>query len=58
MRWPLSPSMTSVALTAVPIVKEVYIEAAPEVVFEFLIDPKKVALWLGPVAELEPYRGE
>jgi uncharacterized protein YndB with AHSA1/START domain len=50
--------MTSVALTAVPIVKEVYIEAAPEVVFEFLIDPKKVALWLGLVAELEPYRGE
>jgi NAD(P)-dependent dehydrogenase (short-subunit alcohol dehydrogenase family) len=48
--------MTSVAL-AVPIVKEVYIEAPPEVVFEFLIDPKKVALWLGPVAELKPYRG-
>jgi uncharacterized protein YndB with AHSA1/START domain len=35
------------------IVKEIYIEAPPEMVFEFLTDPKKIARWLGMRAELE-----
>ena len=40
-----------------PIVKEVYIEAAPEKVFEFLTDPAKMVRWMGLEAELEPKPG-
>jgi uncharacterized protein YndB with AHSA1/START domain len=38
-------------------VKEIYIEASPEIVFEFLTDPKKIVRWLEITAELEPRTG-
>lgn len=40
-----------------PIVKSIYIEAPPEIVFEFLTDPPKVLRWMGITAELEPRPG-
>ncbi len=40
-----------------PIVKEIYIEAPPELVFEYLTDPKKMIRWMGLSAELEPKPG-
>jgi len=40
-----------------PIVKEIYIEAPPEIVFEFLTDPRKFLRWMGVMAELDPRPG-
>jgi len=37
-----------------PVVKEVYIEAPPDVVFAFLIEPAKMVRWMGLTAELDP----
>lgn len=37
--------------------KTIHIDAPPEVVFEFLTDPEKMARWCGEEAELEPEPG-
>lgn len=39
------------------VVKEIFIDAPPEAVFPFLIDPSLLVQWLGEVAELEPRAG-
>lgn len=40
-----------------PIVKEVFIEAPPSVVFQFLTDPQKMIRWMGIRAEIDPRPG-
>jgi uncharacterized protein YndB with AHSA1/START domain len=40
-----------------PIVKEIYIDAPPSVVFQFLTDPKKMIRWMGLRAEIDPKPG-
>ena len=40
-----------------PIVKEVYIEAAPAVVFEYLTDPQRMNRWMGMGAFLDAHPG-
>lgn len=37
--------------------REVLIDARPETVWEFLVDPEKAARWMGQTAELEPRPG-
>jgi uncharacterized protein YndB with AHSA1/START domain len=44
-------------LAADPIVKDIYIEAPPEIVFEFLTDPVKMLRWMGIRADLQPRPG-
>ena len=39
------------------LVREVYIEATPEVIFPFLVDPAKYAEWGGTDVELDPRPG-
>jgi uncharacterized protein YndB with AHSA1/START domain len=39
------------------LVKEIYIDAPPEVVFSFLTDPVKMIRWMGITAELDPRPG-
>ena len=43
--------------TKVQITKQIRIEATPESVFPYLIDPKKVVMWSGIAAELDPTPG-
>ena len=40
-----------------PIVKEIYIEAPPHIIFEFLTDPVKMLRWMGIRADLQPRPG-
>lgn len=40
-----------------PIVKEVFIEAPPSVVFQFLTDPQKMIRWIGINAKIDPRPG-
>jgi uncharacterized protein YndB with AHSA1/START domain len=40
-----------------PIVKEMYIEAPPSVVFEFLTDAAKMTRWMGISVEIDPRPG-
>jgi uncharacterized protein YndB with AHSA1/START domain len=40
-----------------PIVKEIYIDAPPSVVFQFLTDPPKMLSWMGIRAEIDPKPG-
>ena len=40
-----------------PIIKEIYIDAPPSVVFKFLTDPKKMLRWMGIRAEIDPRPG-
>src|SRR5690349_22922586 len=42
---------------AEPIVREIYIEAEPEVVFEFFVDSEKLTRWLAAEATLDPRPG-
>ena len=44
-------------MTTEPIVKEIYIDAPPSVVFKFLTDPKKMTRWMGIRAEIDPRPG-
>lgn len=44
-------------MAAEPIVKEMHIEASPQVVFEFLTDPLKMLRWMGIRADLQPTPG-
>lgn len=37
--------------------REIYIRARPEVVFEFLVEPAKMARWLGREVKLDPRPG-
>jgi uncharacterized protein YndB with AHSA1/START domain len=43
--------------TAGPIVSEVDIEAAPDTVFDFFVDPDKLTRWLASEATLDPRAG-
>jgi uncharacterized protein YndB with AHSA1/START domain len=43
--------------TADPIVREVYVEATPETVFEFFVDPHKLQRWLAVEATTDPRPG-
>jgi uncharacterized protein YndB with AHSA1/START domain len=45
------------AETAAAVVREVRIDAAPETVYEFLVDPDRMIQWMGRKAELEPRPG-
>jgi len=40
-----------------PIVKEIYIDAPPSAVFQFLTDPAKMIRWMGIRAEIDPKPG-
>ncbi len=40
-----------------PIFKEIYIDALPSVVFQFLTDPQKILSWMGIRAEIDPKPG-
>jgi uncharacterized protein YndB with AHSA1/START domain len=40
-----------------PIIKEVFIDAPPSVVFQFLTDPAKMIRWMGIRAEIDPRPG-
>jgi uncharacterized protein YndB with AHSA1/START domain len=44
-------------VTLDPLVKEVYIDASPELVFQFLTDPVKMLRWMGVAAEIDPRPG-
>lgn len=44
-------------MTSNPVVKEIYIEAPPQVVFELLTDPVKMLRWMGVAAEIDPRPG-
>lgn len=39
------------------IVREIRIEASPEIVFSYLIDPARLVSWMGTVASLDPRPG-
>jgi uncharacterized protein YndB with AHSA1/START domain len=39
------------------IIKEIFIEAPPDVVFQFLTDPEKMICWMGIKAEIDPKPG-
>jgi uncharacterized protein YndB with AHSA1/START domain len=45
------------AMSADALVKEIFIDAAPDVVFGFLTDAQKMVRWMGIAAELEPTPG-
>jgi uncharacterized protein YndB with AHSA1/START domain len=45
------------AETAAIVEREVRIEADPETVYEFLVDPDRIIQWMGRKAELEPRPG-
>ncbi len=40
-----------------PLLKEIFIEAPPAVVFQFLTDPLKMIRWMGISAEIDPRPG-
>jgi len=40
-----------------PIVREIDIEATPETIFEFFVDPAKITRWLAVEADLDPRPG-
>jgi uncharacterized protein YndB with AHSA1/START domain len=40
-----------------PIVKKLFIQAPPEVIFEYFTDPAKLIQWIGLRAELDPRPG-
>ena len=44
-------------MAAEPIVKEIYIEASPEIIFEFLTNQENFLRWMGLRAELDPRPG-
>jgi uncharacterized protein YndB with AHSA1/START domain len=43
--------------TTEPLIREIDIEAAPETVFEFFVDPAKLTRWLAVEATLDPRPG-
>lgn len=42
---------------SIAVTREVTIDAAPETVWEFLVDPAKVTLWMGESVEYDPRPG-
>jgi uncharacterized protein YndB with AHSA1/START domain len=40
-----------------PIAKDVYIAAPPHIVYSFLTEPAKIAVWFGSDSQLDPRRG-
>jgi uncharacterized protein YndB with AHSA1/START domain len=45
------------AVTTEPIVREVHVEAEPETVFEYFVDPRKLTRWLAEYATVDPRPG-
>jgi uncharacterized protein YndB with AHSA1/START domain len=45
------------AETAAAVEREIRIEASPETIYEFLIDPDRMIQWMGRKAELDPRPG-
>jgi len=45
------------SLASDPLVKEIFIEAPPSVVFQFLTDPAMIIRWMGIQAEIDPKCG-
>ena len=45
------------AETAAIVEREVYIEASPETVYDFFVDPDRMIQWMGRKAELDPRPG-
>lgn len=45
------------SVAAEPLIKEIYIDAPPQVVFTFLTDPVKMIRWMGIRSELDPKPG-
>lgn len=50
-------SETSMGTATDAIVREIDIEASPETIFEFFVDPEKISRWLAVAAELDPRPG-
>ena len=48
--------MTSAQTQAVVAV-EIRIDASPETVFDFFVEPDKMIQWMGRLAELDPWPG-
>ncbi len=48
---------SSKTLASEPLIKEIFIEAPPPVVFQLLTDPTKIIRWLGIRAEIDPKCG-
>jgi uncharacterized protein YndB with AHSA1/START domain len=51
------PDSTTTSAMTEPIVREVHIDATPEVVFEFFVDRAKITRWLAVEATLDPRPG-
>ncbi len=45
------------AETAAAVEREIRIEASPETIYEFLVDPDRMIQWMGRKAELDPRPG-
>lgn len=45
------------AETAAAVEREISVEASPETIYEFLIDPERMIQWMGRKAELDPRPG-
>ena len=56
-RKPLFVSASGKTVAREPLVKEIFIEAPPSVVFQFLTDPAKIIRWLGIGVEIDPRPG-
>ena len=44
-------------MAADPVIKEIFIDAWPSVVFQFLTDPEKMIRWMGIKVEIDPRPG-
>jgi uncharacterized protein YndB with AHSA1/START domain len=51
------PELTATGTDADPIVREIHVQARPETVFEFFVDPDRLVRWMGDSATLEPRPG-
>lgn len=49
--------MSADEMTAVVVEREIAIDASPETVWEFLVDPEKAVRWMGTAASLDPRAG-
>ena len=45
------------AVDTTTVTREIQIDASPETVWEFLVDPEKLTRWMGESAELDPQPG-
>ena len=56
-RTPVLVLARNKTLASEPLIKEIFIEAPPSVVFQFLTDPTKIIRWMGIRAEMDPNCG-